>query len=74
MEKQELSPIFNKRYSTKEAASRLGLRPQTLANWRFQGRGPRYLKIGAKPIYREEDLEDYENAHLVDPEAVNASN
>jgi hypothetical protein len=51
-----------------EAAAVLGVHPRTLANWRSQGRGPRYVAVGRRRVYRISDLEDYLNAHAVDPQ------
>lgn len=42
--------------SAREAASRLGLEPGTLANWRWSGQGPRFVKIGGRVRYRLSDL------------------
>ena len=55
--------------SPKEAADYLGYAPQTLAGWRFQGRGPRYLKLG-KIRYRLEDLDNYLAECVTDPASV----
>ena len=41
---------------TKEAASLLRLKPNTLDKMRFQKRGPTYVKLGRKVFYRREDL------------------
>lgn len=30
----------------------------TLANWRMQGRGPRYYRVGRKIVYKPEHVED----------------
>lgn len=35
--------------SSKEAATLLGIRPNTLEVWRHQGRGPSFLKLGDSP-------------------------
>ena len=42
--------------SPEEAANRLGVEPSTLANWRWAGRGPRYVKIGGRCRYRLLDI------------------
>ncbi len=34
----------------------------TLANWRCQGAGPKYLKLGGKIFYPANELEAWENA------------
>jgi hypothetical protein len=39
-----------------QAAELLRILPQTLAVWRVEKRGPRYLKIGRKVFYRRSDL------------------
>lgn len=45
-------------------AERWHLSPRTLEAWRFQGKGPHYMKIGGRIVYRLEDIEAYEAAHL----------
>ena len=42
-----------------EVAELLGVRPKTLARWRWRGEGPRFRKIGRKVRYARSDLEDY---------------
>ena len=44
---------------TPEAARILRVRPATLAQWRWQGKGPRFRKIGAAVRYAITDLEEY---------------
>ncbi len=36
--------------------------PGTLINWRVQGKGPRYSKIGRNVIYALDDIKRYETA------------
>jgi hypothetical protein len=31
----------------------------TLANWRMQGRGPRFYRVGRKIVYKPEDIEAF---------------
>jgi len=52
-----------------EAASYLGLSRQTLANWRFQGRGPCYLKLkDSRAVrYRLSDLIAYQEKSVIEP-------
>lgn len=54
---------IQKRLTPKQAAELLGLSKktgaQTLANWRYAGRGPNYHKIGRKVVYFENDLNSY---------------
>ncbi|MBZ5609130.1 MAG: helix-turn-helix domain-containing protein [Acidobacteriia bacterium] len=40
-----------------EAASILGLKPNTLRKWRVLGRGPRYRKLGRAVRYSKADLD-----------------
>jgi hypothetical protein len=44
---------------TSAAAAYLHHQPKTLSNWRLLGRGPRYVRIGKKPLYRTADLDAY---------------
>ena len=43
-----------------QLAQRWMLSPRTLEQWRWLGKGPKFLKIGARVLYREEDIEAYE--------------
>ena len=49
--------------NTTATASLLGLSPSTLSIWRYQGRGPKYLKFGRRVLYRRSDVELYIEAH-----------
>jgi excisionase family DNA binding protein len=42
-----------------EVAELLGVRPKTLARWRWKGVGPLHRKIGREVRYARSDLEDY---------------
>lgn len=48
---------------SKEAASLLGVKPQTLRRWRYAGRGPRYVRLGDNmncPVaYRLADIDEW---------------
>jgi hypothetical protein len=48
----------------KNLAARWLVSPRTLEQWRWQGRGPRYLKIGGRVVYRQQDIEAFEAANL----------
>jgi hypothetical protein len=52
-----------------EAAQLLSASPQTLRNWRFQGKGPAYSKRGRMVRYNVADLLDFMNSGRIDPEA-----
>lgn len=46
--------------TTNEAAARLRITPQVLRIWRYQGKGPRYVKPSrSRCLYAEEDLEAF---------------
>lgn len=45
-------------------ARRWGLSPRTIERWRWQARGPRYLKIVGRILYRIEDIEAFEAEKL----------
>lgn len=41
----------------------------TLANWRWAGKGPRFIKAGAKVLYRRSDLEAWLESSTTNPAA-----
>ena len=47
-----------------QAAARLHVSRATLANWRVQGIGPRFIKFGRKVLYPVVEIEAFERAHL----------
>ena len=48
----------------KALAKRWLISERTLEQWRWQGKGPRFLKVGARVIYRLADIEAYEAANV----------
>ena len=36
-----------------------GLAVRTLQKWRWEGKGPKYVKVGRRAMYRLRDLSDY---------------
>lgn len=50
--------------TSKEAAERLRLHPNTLSNWRVKGEGPRFIKLGRKVLYPINEIEAYERRSL----------
>ena len=44
--------------------------PGTLANWRCQGKGPAYLRLGKRVCYRGRDLLDWLESKVVHPTAA----
>ena len=51
-------------FTQEQLAHRWHLSPRTLEQWRWLGKGPKFLKIGARVLYREEDVEDWEAAQV----------
>lgn len=47
-----------------QLAERWHLSPRTLEQWRWLGKGPRFLKIGARVLYNESDVDAYEADRL----------
>lgn len=45
--------------TTQEAAELLRVKESTLEQWRWQGRGPQFVKVGRLVRYRYSDLEEY---------------
>ena len=48
----------------KGLAKRWLISPRTLEQWRWQGCGPRFLKLGGRVLYRLADVEAYEADNL----------
>ena len=56
--------------NARAAADFLDVHPVTLANWRVDGQGPKFLRIGPRNIrYRRSDLLTYLEESTVEPEA-----
>lgn len=47
-----------------QLAKRWSISARTLEQWRWQGRGPRFLKIGARVVYRLADVEAFEASRV----------
>jgi predicted site-specific integrase-resolvase len=39
-----------------QVAERYQISPDSLKEWRYKGRGPKYIRIGKRVRYRESDL------------------
>jgi len=48
------------------ASEIIGCAPRTLANWRSQRRGPRFIRVGRLIRYRIEDLQAFLDAGAVE--------
>jgi len=54
-----------------QLAERWGKSPGTLQNWRSQGKGPPYTKIGKTITYDLDDVIQFEAEHKIMPEQSN---
>lgn len=52
-------PVLSQNLTTRQAADYLGLKETTLEQWRWSGRGPRFVKLGRVCRYRLADLEAF---------------
>jgi predicted DNA-binding transcriptional regulator AlpA len=50
--------------SRQATAAHLGIALATLDNWRSLGRGPRFLKLGARVVYPTAELDRWQAARL----------
>lgn len=59
-------------YSPEEAATYLGVAPQTLAHWRVKGIGPRFIHLSKRCVrYTELALRDWVERRTQDSTAEN---
>lgn len=59
------SPLVNiKHLNQTELSRRWSLSPRTLERWRWIRRGPAFLKLGGRVVYRLEDIEQFEQSGL----------
>jgi excisionase family DNA binding protein len=49
----------NELLSTEELAELLGVHPATLATWRHEGRGPKFVKVGKVVRYRRGEIDAF---------------
>jgi hypothetical protein len=47
-----------------ELAIRWSMNENTLRYWRWNGRGPKYIKIGRRVLYRLDDIEQFEQKRI----------
>jgi hypothetical protein len=50
-----------------EAAKELNVRPQTMAAWRYRGKGPSYVRVGKLIFYKPSQIREYVDASVVRP-------
>lgn len=51
--------VISGNLDTREAAKYLKVKPSTLSQWRWNGNGPRYCKVGRLCRYRLADLDAF---------------
>jgi predicted DNA-binding transcriptional regulator AlpA len=66
-------PCQSRLLSQEEAARAIGVKPPTMAAWRHQGRGPRYLKVGRSCFYRQADIDTWLDTQCVVPKSESAA-
>ena len=44
-----------------EVSELLSISPLTLRKWRWEGKGPQFIKAGSKVLYRIADIENWVN-------------
>ena len=60
----------NKLHLTNDPALKAIGRYSTLAHWRSEGRGPKFIKLGSKVAYRGRDLNEWLASRTVEPAAA----
>lgn len=58
------------RWTEKELAAYLRVKPITLRNWRWRRVGPPYIKAGGRVLYDPEAVYEWEREHMVKTEAA----
>jgi transposase-like protein len=56
--------------SNEQTATILGVKPETLATWRSQGRGPKYRKTGRHVEYTPRFIKEYQQGCVRTPESA----
>ena len=60
-------------YLASDDALKLFGKASTMANWRSQGTGPAFVKLGGRVGYRGEDLNDWLRRRTVQPQEAAAA-
>ncbi len=47
-----------------DAATLLCISPITLRKWRWEGKGPKFIKVGRKVAYRKSDIDEFIEAQV----------
>ena len=54
----------DKRLTPSTLAARWKITPHTLSQWRWNGRGPQFLKVGRRILYKLNDVEAFEEKKI----------
>lgn len=52
-----MQPVF---LNQRDLAARWHMSPRTLERWRWSGKGPAFVKLGGRVVYRLEVIETFE--------------
>ena len=64
-----------KRLTEEQLAKRWQVSTRTLQIWRRERKGPPFMVIGKRTVlYREEDVRQYENAHIIQTNNPDSNN
>jgi hypothetical protein len=67
-----MAPMELRHLNQEQLARRWSISGRTLERWRWIKRGPKYLKIGGRVVYRLEDVEAFEALGERSPDARGA--
>jgi|SRR5271170_3782795 len=59
LERVKVRILPDGRLDRKNAALYLGHEVKTLAMWKVQGKGPKWVKVGGKVFYHQDDLDEF---------------
>lgn len=51
------TPLLDSLITPQTLAARLGTTERNLSEWRITGRGPKYLRVGRRPLYIPESVD-----------------
>jgi len=63
--KNLIEEMLSEHFTSEELAARYNMHPKSVANWRAQGIGPKYIKVKNRVLYKPEDVEIWEAIHLI---------
>lgn len=66
-----MQQVYDEIMTPEQAAKYLGLKPTTLGRWRWEGKGPKYAKMGESKFahvrYRKSFLDDFLSKSEIHP-------